>query len=58
MGLDSTKTSHPHLFSAGTDCVWPGVSGRVPRDSMPCKIMSVIEWMGRLNADLQEYLTS
>ena len=23
-------------------------SGRVPRDSMPCSIMSVMEWLGRL----------
>ena len=24
MGLGSTKTSHPHLFPAGTDCVCSG----------------------------------
>ena len=43
MGLGSTKTSHPHLFLLART-----VSGRVPRDLMPCKVMSVMEWLGRL----------
>ena len=45
MGLGITKTSHPHLFPA---LLARTVSGRVSRNSMPCKIMSVMEWLGRL----------
>ena len=52
IGVNGVDTLDPHLFSAETDR-FPTVSKRLDSlqlasASMPCKIMSEMEWLGRL----------